>query len=125
MSLVNNKAFLLVICLVSVLQASGQSTASPFSTFGIGERYGNALANNQGMAGIGVSHPQFWYANNQNPALLIYNNLTVFNAGILVEQRKIMGDSANETTKGGNLNYLVTAFPVKRNRWTTSFALSP
>jgi hypothetical protein len=119
------KLFLLFLCIGSLSQASAQSTASPFSTFGIGERYGNALANNQGMAGIGISQPQFWFANNQNPALLIYNTLTVFNAGILVEQRKIKSDTLTETTKGGNLNYLVTAFPVIRTKWSTSIALAP
>ena len=112
-------------CLVFAFQASGQATSSPYSTFGIGEHYGNALINNQGMAGTGVAQPQFWYVNNQNPALLVYNTLTVFQAGIVGENRTIRTDTLKESTKGGNLNYLVTAFPIKPTKWSTSLALSP
>jgi hypothetical protein len=119
------KFFFLLAGLVLVVEGFGQSAASPYSTFGLGERYGNALVNNQGMAGIGVSQPQYWYANNINPALLIYNTLTIFNAGVMYEQRNIKSASMSEKTKGGNLNYLVTAFPVKAGKWSMSFALSP
>lgn len=77
------------------------------------------------MAGVGVSQPQFWFLNNQNPALLVYNNLTVFEAGMLVESRNIRGDTVSERSVGGNLNYLVTAFPIKPTKWTTSVGLMP
>jgi hypothetical protein len=119
------KFFLLPIALFTVLEGFGQSASSPFSTFGIGERYGNALANNQGMGGTGVSQPQLWHANNVNPALLVFNTMTVFNAGIMYEQRKVSSDTISEKTKGGNLNYLVLTFPIKRNQWSSSLSLSP
>lgn len=118
----------LVFCFAGLLaftSSSAQTTTSPYSTFGIGEFYGSALANTQGMAGVGVAHPQGWYVNNQNPALLVYNQMTVFQAGIVAEQRTISADTATEKTKGGNLNYLVMGFPVMRNRWSTSISLSP
>ena len=103
----------------------GQAARSPYTSLGIGEPYGNALINTQGMAGVGVSQPQFWFLNNQNPALLVYNNLTVFQAGILAENRTIRRDTASEKHVGGNMNYLVTAFPIKPARWTTSLGLMP
>jgi hypothetical protein len=117
--------FFLLLFVILAGRVSGQATSSPFSTFGIGEHFGNALVNNQGMGGTGVAQPQFWYANNQNPALLIYNNLTIFQAGIVAEQRTIKTDTLSEKTKAGNLNYLVTAFPIKPGKWSTSLALSP
>jgi hypothetical protein len=119
------KFFVLLIAVFSVLKGFGQSASSPFSTFGIGERFGNALANNQGMGGVGVSQPQFWYANTVNPASLVFNTMTVFNAGIIYEQRKISSDTLSQKTRGGNLNYLVMAFPVVKTKWSTSIALSP
>lgn len=124
MSIVKKYIFILA-CLLSAADALGQAARSPFTTFGIGEPYGNALINTQGMAGVGVSQPQFWYLNNQNPALLVYNGLTVFQAGMLVESRTIKRDTASEKASGGNMNYLVTAFPIKPNRWTTSLGLMP
>jgi hypothetical protein len=111
--------------MVTALRTFAQSTASPFSTFGLGERYNNALSNNQGMGGVGVAQPQFLYANNQNPALLVHNTLTVFSAGILAEKRTIGADTVSQKTSAGNLNYLMTAFPVKRGKWSTSFSISP
>jgi hypothetical protein len=108
------------------MEAAGQAARSPYTAFGIGEPFGNALINHQGMAGVGVSQPQFWYVNNQNPALLVYNSVrTVFQAGIIMERRNISGDTLSETSQGGNMNYLVTAFPIKPGRWTTSVGLMP
>ncbi len=77
------------------------------------------------MGGVGVSQPQYWFLNNQNPALLIYNSLTVFQIGILVENKTIRQDTLTEKSSGGNLAYLATAFPIKFNRWTTSVGLAP
>lgn len=103
----------------------GQAARSPFSTFGIGEPYGNALINTQAMGGIGVSQPQFWFINNQNPALLVFNYYTVFQAGAILESRTVKGDTTNLKSVNGNLNYLVTALPIKPGKWTTSVGLMP
>lgn len=121
-----HKYVLIGICLFQALLVHGQAARSPYTSFGIGEPYGNALVNNQGMAGMGVSQPQYFYINNMNPALLVYNSIqTVFQAGIIMERRAIRGDTLSEISKGGNMNYLVTAFPIKPSKWTTSVGLMP
>jgi hypothetical protein len=126
MSIIYKYIFVLSCLLFALPEASGQAARSPYTSFGIGEAYGNALINHQGMAGVGVSQPQFWYINNQNPALLVYNSIqTVFQAGIVGERRNIRGDTLSETSESGNMNYLVTAFPIKPSRWTTSVGLMP
>ncbi len=123
---ISKKSFLLFAVVVASANVWGQSARSPVSSFGIGEPYGNSLAHNQGMGGIGVSQPQYWHANNQNPALLVFNYYTVFEAGIHGEKRTLSGDTTkSETNVGGTLNYLITVFPVKANRWTTSVGLMP
>ena len=77
-----HKYFFVLLSVLLALEASGQAARSPYTSFGVGEPYGNALINQQGMAGIGVSQPQFFSINNQNPALLVYNSiLTSFQAG--------------------------------------------
>jgi hypothetical protein len=119
------KYVLLVIVLLLSKGAFGQAARSPFSTFGIGEPYGNALIHNQAMGGIGVSQPQYWFVNNQNPALLVFNYYTVFQAGMLLESRTVKGDTTNRESVNGNMNYLVTAFPVKAGKWSTSIGLMP
>src|SRR6187399_3272406 len=107
------------------LTAHAQATRSPFSAFGVGEYYGNSLAHNQGMAGVGISNPQYFYLNNKNPALLVFNTFTVFESGIVGENRTLKNGEAVETNGSGNLNYLAIAFPIKRLRWTASSGLMP
>lgn len=120
------KRYLLLLSFIGFSSAAiGQAASSPFSTYGMGMPYGNALIQNQGMGGVGVSQPQFWSVNNQNPALLVFNYNTTFQAGMLVEGRTIKSDTASQKGVYGNLNYLVIAFPVKAGKWTTSFGLMP
>jgi hypothetical protein len=125
MSLVKKYYLLTVFVFFTGITAWSQAARSPFTSFGIGEPYGNALINTQGMSGVGVAQPQFFYINNQNPALLVYNTLTGFQAGLLAERRTIRQDTLSETGTGGNMNYIVTAFPVKPTKWTTSLGLMP
>ena len=120
----------MIACVVISAQAWGQVANSTFTRFGIGENYSNALANTQGMSGIGVSHPQTWFINNQNPALLTYNRFTSFQMGLLAESRRIKKDNISEKMVGGNLNYLAIAFPVLPKstyvtKWSTSIGLMP
>ena len=112
--------------------AHGQAARSPFSSFGIGEQYGNALTYSQGMGGVGMSNPNYMFLNSQNPALLVYNRLTTFGAGLIGEQRTQNSNTVSEKSGSGNLNYLALGIPVKPGRWTngvtrwtTSLSLIP
>ena len=125
------KYFFVFASIILSVKSFGQAP-TPFSTFGIGEPYGNATINTQGMGGIGVAQPQYWFINNQNPALLVYNGLTSFQAGITTEQRTITSQTQSEKFSGGNMNYLITSFPIlppkrigETTRWTTSIGLMP
>lgn len=117
--------YLVVLSLLCFSDALSQVAKSPFSYVGIGEYYGSALAHNQGMAGVGISNPQYYYLNNQNPALLVFNRATVFEAGLIGERRTVKGNGSSETNGNGNLNYLIMGFPVLYNKWSTSIGLAP
>jgi hypothetical protein len=126
------KKLLPAILMIISLSAFGQAARSPFSTLGVGEIFGGALIQNQGLGGTGVAQSQFWSVNNQNPALLINNYFTTFQAGALVESRTFANDTASQKSVDGNLTYLITAFPVMRSKkdpnlmfWTTSVSLLP
>lgn len=125
MSISKRIVFSILCSAVLGLTAQGQATRSPFSIFGIGENYGNSLAHNQGMAGVGFSNPQYYYLNNKNPALLVFNTLTVFESGLVAEKRSLKDGQTVEKNGSGNLNYLALGFPVKRGRWSTSTGLMP
>lgn len=124
--LICKRAFLLLLyVLIPTALALGQAARSPFSSYGLGEQYGTALAQSQGMGGVGYSNPQNLSINNQNPALLVYTRFTTFQAGVIGEQRSQSSDSVSEKSGSGNLNYLVISFPVKSGWWTSSFGLMP
>lgn len=125
MSVSRRVFFCFSLILLAGSSVLGQAAKSPFSTFGIGESYGTSLAHNQGMGGLGLSQPQFWYLNNQNPALLVYNSFTVFQVGMIGEQLDLSDGTGSETIRGGNMNYLAIAFPVKYGKITTSIGLMP
>lgn len=105
--------------------ALAQTANTPFSYRGLGDFYGNALAHNQGMAGVGVSNPQYFYLNNQNPALLVFNRFAVFEGGFIGQNNTIKGNGPSEKSFNGNLNYLMMGLPVKMGKWSTSFGLAP
>jgi hypothetical protein len=122
---VNKSFFILFLVVLSSAHVWGQAARSPFTSAGIGEHYGNQLTNHQAMGGTGVSDPQVIYLNNTNPALLVYNRFTIFEAGMLVESRGLRSSTVKERHAAGNMSYLTTAFPVMYNKWVTSVGLMP
>jgi len=117
--------FALSLAVIIAFSSEAQVAPSPVSTFGFGELVSPGLAQNQGMGGLGISNPSSWYLNNQNPALLVFNYVTVFQAGMQIEKRSISDGSSTANTGSGNLNYLAIGFPVKSGKWTTSLGLMP
>ena len=120
-----NRIFLTSLLFFAATLVYSQIAKSPVSTLGLGDLYGNALAPNQGMGGLGISNPSSRYINNQNPALLIANYITTFQAGMIIESRTINDGSNSLKNTNGNLNYLTMAFPIKPGIWTTSIGLMP
>lgn len=125
LKLVRISLFFIGLIVITSATSFGQAAMTPFSYLGIGEYYGNAMAHNQGMAGVGLSNPQYFFLNNQNPALLVYNRFTVFEGGFIGERRTAKGNGISESNGDGNLNYLAIGFPIKYGRWSTSIVLAP
>lgn len=107
------------------LAVKAQVASSPFSKFGIGDLANNGIAQNQGMGGIGLSNPSPWYLNNQNPALLVFNRVTVFQGGMQMERKSITDGTNTQNFASGNMNYLAMAFPVVVSKWTTALGIMP
>ena len=71
----HKKYFFFLILIASSSAALGQAASTPFSAFGMGVPYGNALIQNQGMGGIGVAQPQYWSINHQIIKVTVYTFL--------------------------------------------------
>lgn len=114
-----------LIFLFAAIAAEGQIASSPFSQLGIGTLHNNGTVQNQTMGGIGISNPSGWYINSLNPALLTFNRVTSFQAGVQIEKRTLKSEGLSQSPQNGNLDYLAVAFPLKANRWTTAIGITP
>lgn len=107
------------------LQAVGQGLGNtPYSTYGIGERFSDAFAGQQMMGGAGVSYSNGLFINNLNPALIARNRITTLEVGTLIQSKQLKEGNLQQNVVGGNLNYLAMAFPIN-SRWTSSINYMP
>ena len=103
-----------------------QSTYSTYSILGVGDYIDPAVPAAMGMGGLGISNASYWYLNNTNPALLYYNRVALFSAGILAETKNITQQGFEPVSAGsGNLNHLAMSFPLSRNKWSFSLGIQP
>ncbi len=116
----------LLTVLLGTTQTLAQSTYSTYSIIGIGDYVDPAVPAAMGMGGLGISNASYWYLNNTNPALLYYNRIALFSAGVLSETKKINQQGFEPYNAGsGNLSHIAMAYPLKRDKWSFSLGLQP
>ncbi len=98
----------------SILQLSAQTNNLPYSRIGLGDLNPQYSVYQKNMGGIGVSLGTPAHINFANPALLIYNKLTIFDIAVSYEQRNLATAESSQNYRGGNLNYLAFAFPIAK-----------
>jgi len=111
-----------------LLEASvvfAQGGQSPYTFQGVGELSGSSLIHNIGMGRVGIGSPTIWHLNNENPALLVHNNFTVFEMGLLVDLRRLRSDSLQQDNADGELSYIALGIPVISGKWTISGGFLP
>ena len=104
---------------------SSQSITTPYSNFGIGEFNSINMPNQIGMAGIGVSTPNLYFINLENPALLTYNVLTSFQVGITGDLRSYSTTEQEASDATASISHMVISIPLITNRWTSAVSLLP
>ncbi|WP_291721058.1 hypothetical protein [Bernardetia sp.] len=106
----------MIVFIVSIsFSAFAQTANNPFSRIGLGDISARRSIANLGMGGMGVSLPTVQYSNLQNPALLSYHKLTVFEGAGVGEYKDLQTSSLQTNDFGGNLAYLSLIFPVYKN----------
>ncbi|MDH5604314.1 MAG: outer membrane protein transport protein [Cyclobacteriaceae bacterium] len=127
----NQGRYLLILLLFTFCNIEAQVAPSPFSSIGVGRLGGMGVVQNKGIGNVGIGMGSYWNLNLINPALLVYsrgtlfNQLTVFQAGMLFEANQINNQTTSEKSRGAGMNYLVMGMPVIRDRWFASFGLRP
>ncbi len=107
--------FILFTSFSASFSVFAQTANNPFSRIGLGEISSQRSISNLGMGGVGVSLPTVKYSNLQNPALLSYHKLTVFEAAGIGEYKDLRTNTIQTNDFGGNLGYLSLIFPVYKN----------
>lgn len=127
MQLIKRLVFLgLAIIILSSNSVFSQATHSPYSMIGVGDIIDPALPASRAMGGLGISNGSYWYLNNSNPALLYYNSVALFSAGIIGENKNIQQSGFEPYTVGsGQLHHIAMAYPIKAGKWSFSIALQP
>lgn len=121
---------LVFICLALIVlnknAVFSQATHSPYSIIGIGDIHDLGVPASQGMGGLGISNGSYWYLNNVNPALLYYNSVALFSAGIITETKNIQQTGFEPYQAGSaQLDHLAMAFPLRAGKWSFSIVLQP
>ncbi len=120
------KYFIVLLMLAgSITAANAQSTANPYSLFGIGTLAGKGLIYHKNMGGLGISNAKPWILGNINPAMLPINSFTTFDAGMHVESKTMNTSELQQKHTTGGLSYLTFGFPISTGKWTMSIGLMP
>ncbi|MDE0470675.1 MAG: hypothetical protein OXH57_01945, partial [Ekhidna sp.] len=83
------------------------------------------MPNNFGMGEVGIGTPAVWHINTQNPAYLVYNNLSTFQIGVELDNRRFSGQDISGTESNGSLRFLAYAFPIMPGKWSSSIGILP
>ena len=114
-----------VACFASHPSASGQSTYSPYSRFGLGQLQSGAGIAQMGMGQMGAAWTDRSHLNTTNPAAAAFLTRTTFAGGFHLRSERISdGDS---TTVGDVGGLTQVAFALKRagGKSAISFGLQP
>ncbi|NLR91325.1 OmpP1/FadL family transporter [Flammeovirga agarivorans] len=119
--------YIIITCLAFIAftnKVEAQQGNAPFTALGVGKPVEPVSVRNMGMGYTGVGLASYGHSNLLNPATLTYNNLTLFEVGMYVEQRDLVAESQTQQDYGGGLSYMTFAFPVSQ-RWTMGVGFKP
>ncbi|TGD57339.1 outer membrane beta-barrel protein [Flavobacterium humi] len=99
------------LMLLSLHSFAQESTASPYSFYGLGEVKFKGTVENKSMGGLGIL-PDSIHTNLQNPAALSALKLTLFSVAGTYNTQSLKTESASEKARRTSLDYIAMAFPA-------------
>jgi len=106
------------------LSAQRNSTASPYSFFGLGEQFRPNTIEQSAMGGIGVAFNHYKHLNFINPAALAEIRYTTYAFGVLNTNLTIREANTSQSGNSTNLSYFAIAFPIGKKA-AASFGIQP
>jgi hypothetical protein len=125
MSITNRLRLLGTLCAFIIFsEAFSQSSASSYTSLGIGEFNYGGLTQNQAMGGLGISFGTGWGVNYMNPALSTRNTIFNFQAAFNYNRLDVTSAGARTTIDGGGLSYAAFSLPIKSGKSTLGLGLN-
>ncbi|SFU27701.1 hypothetical protein SAMN05216480_101261 [Pustulibacterium marinum] len=109
--------------LMGVIATAQESTASPYSFYGIGSLKFQGTMESRAMGGLSL-YPDSLALNIQNPAALGELNLTSYNVGASFSRLGLKTDARNESAQSASFDYIALGFPLGK-KMGASFGLLP
>lgn len=105
-------------------EAFSQSSASTYTSLGIGEFNYAGLTQNQAMGGLGISFGTGWGVNYMNPALSTRNTIFNFQAAFNYNRLGVSSTGGSTTVDGGGLSYAAMSLPIKSGKSSLGLGLN-
>ncbi len=114
---INPKLQLGFLLLIASLGASAQEN-SPFSRYGLGDRFPSQNIANRSMAGVSAPYVDAQTVNFSNPATYSYHKIVTFDVGVSIDSRTLK--SAEPLGKYNSVNfipaYVAVGMPLNKNK---------
>ncbi|WP_298763250.1 hypothetical protein [uncultured Polaribacter sp.] len=118
------KIFVVCLLITSTALVAQRNSSSPYSFFGIGERYSPRTVEQNSMGGIGVAYNHYKYLNFTNPAANAFLRETTYTLGALNTNLTVKTANSSQSSLSTSLNYLALGFPIGESAGF-SFGLQP
>ena len=118
------KILIAILLIVSVSISAQKTNSSPYSFFGIGDKFNAKTVEQSSMGGIGVAYSHYKYLNFSNPAAYADLRYTTYTLGLLSNDLTIKSNSSKQSSTSTSLSYLAIGFPIG-SKAGFSFGLQP
>lgn len=108
-----------------VAQAYAQTNVSPLTQIGIGDVSSLAMPTQFGMGGVGISNGDIRFVNILNPALLTYNTVYSYSAGVYGSSVTLSDKINSQRSVLASFSHFIMSFPIKPGKWTAAISLRP
>ena len=116
--------FYLLLLFISVTAYAQRSNSSPYSIFGIGQKYSAQTVEQASMGGVGVSFGNMYHLNFINPAANARLRFATYSVGLNVNDLTIKDNAGSQKSTSTSLSYINIGFPVGKKA-AVSFGLKP
>jgi hypothetical protein len=113
-----------LLLFISALTYGQRTNSSPYSFFGIGQKYSDQTVEQASMGGMGVSFSNVYHLNALNPAANAHLRFATYSVGVNVNELTIKDNLDSQKSTSTSISYINIGFPVGKKAGVL-FGLKP